>query len=123
MQEELLSKAKENLGAAQNCIDNGFYNACANRTYYAAFQAAIAALADKGIRSDKNSHTWVQAAFSEELIRKRKIYPGKLKSYLMNMQIVRNQADYTRKQISKKIASRQVTKAKEFVEAIMKELD
>ncbi len=123
MKEELLNKAKENLEAAQNCLDSGFYNVCASRTYYAAFQAAIVALADKGIKSDKNSHKWVQAAFSEELVRKRKIYPGKLKSYLMDMQIVRNQADYTRRQISKKIASRQLAKAKEFVEAVEKELD
>ncbi len=42
---------------------------------------------------------------------------------LMDMQIVRNQADYTRKQISKKIASRQLAKAKEFVETVEKELD
>ncbi|HEY85925.1 MAG TPA: HEPN domain-containing protein [Chloroflexi bacterium] len=119
----MLSKAKENLEASQSCLDSGFYNVCASRSYYVAFQAAIVALADKGKRSDKNSHRWVQATFSEELVRKRKVYPGKLKSYLMDMQIVRNQADYTRKQTSKKIASRQLAKAKEFVEAVEKEVN
>jgi len=29
-------KAKENLASAQICFDNGLYNACDNRSYYAA---------------------------------------------------------------------------------------
>ena len=45
MKSEFLAKAKENLTAARLCFENGLYNACANRTYYAALQAAIAALA------------------------------------------------------------------------------
>ena len=118
MKFEFLNKAKENLKAAQNCFDKSFYNASVNRAYYAAFQAAIAALADKGITSGKNDHKWIQATFSHKLIKREKIYPNRLTSYLMEMQVFRNQADYTKRQISKKVASRQLGKAKEFVETI-----
>jgi len=39
---EFLNKAEENLTAAQICFENGLYNACANRAYYAALHAAVA---------------------------------------------------------------------------------
>ncbi|OQX23822.1 MAG: hypothetical protein BWK80_24025, partial [Desulfobacteraceae bacterium IS3] len=45
---EFLSKAKENLKIAQLSFDNECYNACANRSYFASFQAAVAALAAHG---------------------------------------------------------------------------
>ncbi len=46
-----LKKAQDNLALAKYCIENGYYDASANRAYYAAFQAAIAALAVVGITS------------------------------------------------------------------------
>ena len=118
----LINKAKANLQVAQICFDSGFYDACANRAYYAAFQAAITALADRGRKSDKNDHKWVQATFSGELINRQKVYPAHLKSYLMDMQAVRNQADYTDENVSKRLASQQLSKAKEMLEFIEKEL-
>ncbi len=122
-QNEFLTKAKENLRAAQICFDNGLYNACANRFYYAALQAAFAALCDKGIRRDKIDHGQVQADFSGELIRKRKVYPAKLKSYLSDMQFVRNKADYTEVSISKQRAGKWLSRAKEMLESIDKEIN
>lgn len=44
-----LDKTNENLAAAQSCFDNGHFNACANRLYYAMFQASIAALVKHGL--------------------------------------------------------------------------
>ncbi len=102
---EFLNKTKENLTAAQVCFENGLFNACANRAYYAALQAAIAALAHKGIRRDKIDHGQVQADFSNELINRRKIYPAKLKSYLPDIQFVRNKADYTDGNVGRKVVS------------------
>ncbi len=51
MKTEFLAKAEENLTAAQVCFENGLFNACANRAYYAALHAAVAALAHKGRES------------------------------------------------------------------------
>ena len=117
MKKEFLEKARENLKVAEICFDKGFYNVCASRCYYAVFQSALVALTDRGLDVSRKSHKWVQATFSEELIKKRKIYPKRFKSHLMTMQMVRNQADYTVEPVSYKTASRKISKAKDFVKA------
>jgi len=119
---EFLNKAKENLTAAQVCFDNGLFNACANRAYYSALQAAIAALAHRGIKRDKIDHGQVQADFSSELINRRKIYPSKFKSYLPDIQFVRNQADYSGENVSKQRAAKRLSMTYEFTDFIKKEL-
>ncbi len=123
MKNEFLAKAEENLTAAQVCFDNGLYNACANRTYYAALHAAIAALAHIGIKRDKIDHGQVQADFSNELINRRKVYPAKMKSYLPDMQIVRNKADYSGDNITQQRAGRWLVRIKELIGSIEKELN
>ncbi len=60
MKEDFLNKAKENLKIAQLSFEHDCYNACANRAYFAAFQAAIAALAKDGVQG-KNDHAYVQS--------------------------------------------------------------
>jgi len=82
MKAEFLSKAKENLAAASVCFENDLYNACANRAYYAALHAVVAALVHAGIKRDKIDHGQVQADFSGDLIKRRKIYPSRFKSCL-----------------------------------------
>jgi len=122
MKTEFLAKAEENITAAQICFENGLYNACANRAYYAALHAVVVALAHRGIRRNKIDHGQVQADFSGELIKRRKIYPAKLKSYLPDMQIIRNKADYSDDNISKKRAGRWLLRIKELIGFIKKEL-
>jgi len=117
-----LNKAKTNIQAAQLLFDNQMYDASANRAYYAAFQAAVAALSAAGLQTERISHETTQALFSGELIRRRKIYPSHLKSYLLDLQAVRDDADYKQKLISKKVALRQIKKAKEFIEHIEREI-
>lgn len=74
-----LTKAEENLASATSEFVNGRYNACANRCYYACFQAAIAALMQAGIRPPRGAqgawgHAFVQAQFAGELVNRRKLY-------------------------------------------------
>lgn len=122
MKTEFLSKAEENLTAARICFENGLFNACANRTYYAALHAAVSALAHIGIKRDKIDHALVQADFSSELIKKRKIYPSQFKSYLPDLQFVRNQADYSGENVSRQRASRRLSISDEFTDFIRKEI-
>jgi hypothetical protein len=110
---EFLTKAEENLHDAEAAVEAGRYNAAANRAYYAAFQAAIAALADANIKHEKNPHAWVQAQFCERLIKARKHYPSHLVSYLSFLQKVRDKADYQTFMTSKQTAKEQVRKSKE----------
>jgi len=51
------------------------------------FQAAIAALLHNGLKRGKYDHKWVQSEFYEKLIKRRKVYPGRIKPYLMEMQL------------------------------------
>lgn len=117
-----LEKAKENLEAAELLFEAGLYNASANRAYYAAFQGTIAALSDAKKLNNK-THKNVQADFSRELIQRRKVYSGRLKSYLTDMQEVRNKADYQTVSVSKKVAQRQLKRAVEFVRAVTQQLE
>ena len=122
MKEEFLSKADENLKIAQISFEEKCYNACANRAYFAAFQAAIAALIHSDIKRGKFDHKWVQAEFNERLIKRQKVYPGKLRAYLLKMQMLRNMSDYEHKKVSKTDASEQLRKAEEIVTFIRKEI-
>ncbi|OQY57499.1 MAG: hypothetical protein B6245_16765 [Desulfobacteraceae bacterium 4572_88] len=94
LEQDFLKKAKENLRIAQMSFEHQCHNACANRAYYACFQAAIAALVSRRAGRGKFDHKWVQAEFSRKLIKRQKIYPARLRSYLLEMQIIRNRADY-----------------------------
>ncbi len=123
METDFFTKAKDNLKVAEICLDAGYYDAVANRSYYAAFQAVIAALAKEKIRRDKIDHKWVQAEFSGKLIKQRKIYPARLRSYLPDMQAVRDQADYKSDKVRKKVAIKMFSMAKEIISEIEKEFE
>ncbi len=52
-----MEKAAENLAVAEWCQTQGHFNACANRLYYAMFQAALAALIKYGIKREISYET------------------------------------------------------------------
>lgn len=124
MKEIFLAKSKENIQAAEMLFERQLFNASVNRAYYAAFHAAIAALLHEGVlQMERVSHAATQAMFNSELIQRRKRYPSHLSSYLVDMRGVRDDADYKTKLISQKMASRQLRKAREFVEALRMEIE
>jgi uncharacterized protein (UPF0332 family) len=90
-----LAKATESLLSAESEFVNGRYNSCANRCYYACFQAAIAALLGEGIRpAGQWNHQFVQAQFVGVLINQRKRYDAQLRRVLADNQSLRDKADY-----------------------------
>jgi uncharacterized protein (UPF0332 family) len=119
-----LAKAGESLLSAESEYSNGRYNSCANRCYYAAFQAAIAALLRGGIRtsSDRWSHAFVQSTFAGQLINRRHRYPAILRSTLGDLQLLRNRADYTIDVITQIEANRGLRRCRDFVTAIQQEV-
>jgi HEPN domain len=70
-----LQKALESLDGAESEYVNDRYNNCANRAYYACFQAALYALKQAGVRSPGSRVEWghdlVQAQFIGQLINRR----------------------------------------------------
>ena len=85
---------------------------------YALFQAAQVALENAGITRPSWSHPGLQAAFSTELIHRRKAYPGVFRDYLSSGLALRQVADYGRDGVSLKVAKRLVRRATAFVAAI-----
>ena len=117
-------KAAENLAVADWCQEQGHFNACANRFYYAMFHAALAALLKHGMKpsGEKIGHDWVQANFSGQLIHRRKVFPRKFRQYLVKAFRVRVAADYQLMPVSKNLVTNELKKAREFVNTIIDEV-
>ena len=114
-----LAKATESLLTAESEFVNGRYNSCANRCYYACFQAAIAALLREGIRpSGQWSHQFVQAQLVGVLINQRKRYDPELRRVLSDNQTLRDQADYCPELVTTIQASRALRRSRLFVSAV-----
>ena len=114
-----LAKAAESLQTAESEFANGRYNSCANRCYYACFQAAIAALLAEGIRARGQwSHEFVQGQFVGVLINQRHLYETQLRRILSDNQNVRDKADYRPELVNATQASRALRRTRLFVTAI-----
>lgn len=117
-----LDKALESLVGAESEFLNRRYNNCANRGYYACFQAAIVALQVAGIAprgaSGQWSHTFVPAQFEGMLINRRKLYPTKLRGTLGHLYGLRETADYDEDPVTQTEANRALRRTRTFVQAI-----
>lgn len=115
-------KARESLAGAELEFDNGWYNNCANRAYYACFQAAIHALEQAGIqpagRPPRWGHDYVQAHFAGQLVNRRKLYPSALHETLLRSYGLRQAADYRRDFVSETQADRAMRRTRPFLAAI-----
>ena len=120
--EEFLEKADESFAGAESEFVNSRYNNCANRCYYAAFQAAIYALARAGVtppgRGVDWGHEFVRSAFVGQLINRQKLYPSGLRTTLEQNRALRQTADYKPDHVTEVRASRAIRRTEEFVLAI-----
>lgn len=117
-----LRKAQQSLLGAESEAAAGRYDNCANRCYYACFQAAIAALIRAGIRPSGHRNDWphpfVQGQFNRQLVNRRHLYPSELRTVVPELQSLRNSADYDRDPVPEAEAARAVRRARRFVEAV-----
>lgn len=115
-----LTKAVESLDGAESELANRRFNNCANRCYYACFQAAIAVLLAANIQARSTGGRWrhqtVQAQFVEQLINRRRRYPPALRTVLTDSMLLRQDADYEPDGINQKQATRTLRRSREFVE-------
>jgi len=122
-----LEKARENLEVAETSLSTGHVNASANRAYYAAFQAAVAALWVEGIRPPREhtgtlSHSAVQNEWSGRLVYRRKLYPPELRTTLQLLYKLRVQADYWTRRTSQAQARQACRESRRLVEAVEQHL-
>ena len=116
-----LAKAQESLAGAESEAEQERYNNSANRSYYACFQAAIAALQQAGITPPSGSdwsHGFVQATFVGQLINRRKLYPTRLRQVLMRNMALRHATDYESDHVSQAQAERALQRSYQVVSAI-----
>lgn len=118
MWQTFFAKAQSNLEAAERDYAHRVFDPCVSRAYFAAFQAAIAALlalTDYRRRGQYWDHGEVAAEFTRRLIRHRKVFGSDLASILNDLKTRRHQADYSTFAMSDKIAQRVFDRAKRFV--------
>jgi uncharacterized protein (UPF0332 family) len=119
-----LDKASESLSSAEDDFASRRFNACARNSYYASFQAAVAALIDEGILpSGQWTHKFVATRFSGILVGRRKLYPSGWRPGLAAIQEARLRADYSDVSTSEPIARRSLVQAREFVHLIGRRFD
>lgn len=119
-----LAKAAESLLTAESEFVNGRYNSCANRCYYACFQAAVAALIQEGIKPRGTwGHDFVQGTFVGLLVNRRKRFGADMRRVLADTQQLRDRADYGPEHVSHTQAGRALGKARVFVDAVQHRMD
>lgn len=114
-----LVKAEESLVGAEFELEGRRFNNCANRSYYACFQAAVSALLQSGVHSSSADGRWghdfVQARFVGDLINRRKVYAGDHRNTLERLFLVRQVADYKPMQVTESQARRGLRRSSQFV--------
>lgn len=117
-----LERAQATLKAAQLCLREHLYDSAANRAYFAAFQAAIAALEKHGSRRNEWTHKGVHSDFIHFFVRRRKVVPSAFMGALPDLMQLRHRADYQDPGISQRQAERAVRLAEEFIGILSKEV-
>ena len=113
--DDLLGRARRELGAVRLLLDQGYYDVAASRAYYAMFYAAEAALLSRGIT--RSRHSGVIAAFGEYFVRTG-LLPGTLSADLSNAFAQRAQADYGPSPFPPDTAEAVLRDAESFVSAV-----
>ena len=109
-------QAKETIGVAKLCLDNGHYKDSINRSYYAAFYAVKSVLALDDI--DFKRHKDVIAYFNQHYIA-TEVYDKEIGRNLSRLQKKRESSDYDDFVIaSKEEAEEQLQAAQSIIDAI-----
>jgi uncharacterized protein (UPF0332 family) len=110
-----MTRARDELAAAQLLADHGFAAQAVSRAYYAAFYAAEEALQRVGVLRSK--HAGVVAAVASVLVREQGLEPdaGRLLRSLFER---RTRADYTLEGTPVDEATRAIADAKSVVDAL-----
>jgi len=110
--------AREELQSASLNLENGFYSACASRTYYAVFYAATALLKTRELSFSK--HTAVLSAFRQHFIKTGE-FSVELSDFYKVAFETRQIGDYEKQtQFEPGILRQNLDRAREFVEEVEK---
>lgn len=114
----LFEKAEESFKAPRLCLEHQLYNSAVSRAYYAIFQTVEAALSDAGFHRKEWTHPGIQATFTNELIRRKKVYPPQFSRYINRALELRIIADYRNISISYKQGTQATRWAEEIIQQV-----
>ena len=118
-------KAQKALAGAELEFANELYNNAVNRSYYACYQAAVAALCAEGLAPPMEnywSHDFVQVEFPARLVDERQRFPRTIRSTLKSVFDERLKADYEPEIIGVATAREALQRAQEFVSQVVRSL-
>jgi uncharacterized protein (UPF0332 family) len=121
MKDLFRQRSAQNLRAAELLAEAGLFDAAANRSYYAVFDAAFVACLHFGLTVEPD-HAKVLSAFCRELVSRRKIFPAHLKKMLYDVQTVRIQADYGSPSVSRQTAKTSIKTAQTILSTILEKV-
>lgn len=120
-----LAKSKECLRSAHSAAGRGLNNCAANRAYYAAYLAELAALlkfATITLPETGWKHPIVVRAFNHRLVGGKKLFDAKVVQQVTYLESLRIKADYKTESVSGQEANECFTIARRIVQAIEKKL-
>jgi uncharacterized protein (UPF0332 family) len=114
-----LAKARNNLRTAQHAYEQGDFDSCVSRAYFAVLHVEIAALVKlTPFRQERWGHDRVQAEFNRRLIHNQKRFPAALRFIHNDLIGRRHMADYAAQHVSARAAARCLRQATEMVATI-----
>jgi uncharacterized protein (UPF0332 family) len=121
-----LAKAKECLRSAHSASGRGLNNCAANRAYYAAYLAELAALqkfAKLSLPEEGWRHPTIVKAFNHRLVRGKKLFESEIIQQVSLLESLRIKADYKTESVSPSEGSECFRVARSIVQAIQKRID
>lgn len=115
----LVRKSRRALRSARLDLQDGDTDGAVNRSYYAMFNTAQAALLSSGMPEDKlpKTHSGLISAFGERAVKSGKLDP-EFGRAIRKTESLRLQADYTGAQIDGATAERALAGAERFVQSV-----
>jgi uncharacterized protein (UPF0332 family) len=110
-----LPRSRNDLEAARHLLAGGFPTQAVSRAYFAAFQAAEAALMDLG--ETRSKHSGVVSGFTRLVVRDGGLDQG-MDVVLRTLFSLRNEADYQEREVPADEAEAAVRDAERFVDAV-----
>jgi len=116
--EERWGKVERFLKSAELVLEDGDFDTCASRCYYAIFHAMIWCFEEKEIKEIekwKVHHVLLQAKFKEYFTYREKIFKQEVYAVIVDMYAYRVKGDYEIEAISRKRAGRILRRTKELL--------
>jgi uncharacterized protein (UPF0332 family) len=120
-----LGKAKECLRSAQSACGRGLNNCAANRSYYSAYLAELAALqkfAKLKLPAKGWRHPTVVRSFNHRLVRTRKLFEIKIIGQVTTLEALRIKGDYSPENVTGQEAQEGFTIARGIVNIIAQKI-